>query len=409
MAKTTERVTGMGIRAYLALGLTVMTLLFTASFFYFMSMTRELSVSGTKTYGAFMALTETRSRADLALLERLRETQSTLTAARQSSSASMQVADAALTALAASIAELSAPQTATEDMLLQLRRTATLAHEFENNLLMAFLLLGAGLVTLFGLLRLHLARPLQGIMAFLNQLGTGAASQPPKRSFIIELGNIAASLENLGTYLSLATVRSQKLASEHDHFQKMSLVDGLTGVGNRRAFDEKLRALWLQAQQGQTPLSLIMLDVDTFKRYNDNLGHQAGDECLRRVAAAMSRAARSTDVCARYGGEEFALLLPGADAATAQAVAARVHAEVAREQLPHPASPVSTFVTVSLGVSCITPQPDQDNESHTLVRQTDAALYEAKAAGRNRTRLYAQRTEHALTPEANRAAIIHSS
>ena len=392
MSTTTERVTGMSIRAYLALGLTVMALLFTASFFYFMSMTREMSVSGTKTYGAFMALAEARNKADLALLERLREVERTLNTARQNANPPSQ-ADAALEALAASIAELSVPQTATDDMLLQLRRTATLAHDFENNLLMAFLLLGAGLATLFGLLRLHLARPLQGIMAFLNQLGTGAASQPPKRSFIVELGNIAASLENLGTYLSLATVRSQKLASEHDHFQKMSLVDGLTGVGNRRAFDEKLRTLWLQAQQGQTPLSLIMLDVDTFKRYNDNLGHQAGDECLRRVAAAMSRAARSTDVCARYGGEEFALLLPGADAAKAQVVAARVHAEVAREQLPHPASPVSTFVTVSLGVSCITPNPDQNIESHTLVRQTDAALYEAKAAGRNRTCVYGQKSE----------------
>ena len=393
MSTTTERVTGMGIRAYLALGLTVMALLFAASFFYFMSMTREMSVAGTKTYGAFMALTENRSKADQALLERLREAERALHAARQTASAPAQVTDAALETFAASIAELSAPQTATEDMLLQLRRTATLAHDFENNLLMAFLLLGAGLATLFGLLRLHLARPLQGIMAFLNQLGTGAASQPPKRSFIIELGNIAASLENLGTYLSLATVRSQKLASEHDHFQKMSLVDGLTGVGNRRAFDEKLRTLWLQAQQGQSPLSLIMLDVDTFKRYNDNLGHQAGDECLRRVAAAMSRAARSTDVCARYGGEEFALLLPGADAAKAQAVAARVHAEVAREQLPHPASPVSTFVTVSLGVSCISPLPGQEGESHTLVRQTDAALYEVKATGRNRTCVYGQKSE----------------
>ena len=389
MAKTTTRVTGMGIRAYLALGLTVMALLFAASFFYFMNMTREMSVSGTKTYGAFMALAETRTKADRALLEELRQTEMALAAAHDTTPA----AEAARAALAAAIAELSAPQATTEDMLLQLRRTATLAHEFENRLLMGFLLLGAGLATLFGLLRLHLARPLQGIMAFLDQLGTGAASQPPTRSFIIELGNIAASLENLGTYLSLATVRSQKLASEHDHFQKMSLVDGLTGVGNRRAFDEKLRALWQQAQQAQKPLALIMLDVDTFKRYNDSLGHQAGDECLRRVAAAMSRAARSTDVCARYGGEEFALLLPGADAATAQAVAARVHAEVAREQLPHPASPVSTFVTVSLGVSSITPPQDQEAESNVLVRQTDAALYEAKAAGRNRTRVYGQKSE----------------
>jgi len=395
MSDTTERVSGMGIRAYLALGLTVMALLFTASFFYFMSMTREMSVAGTKTYGAFMALAETRKKADTTLQERLHETRAALTAARQSDGDTTPVVDAALVdaslaKLEAGIAEIAARQPATDDMLLQLQRTATLAHQFENSLLLGFLLLGAGLVTLFGLLRLHLARPLQGIMAFLNQLGTGAASQPPRRSFIIELGNIAASLENLGTYLSLATVRSQKLASEHDHFQKMSLVDGLTGVGNRRAFDEKLRVLWAQARENHSPVALIMLDVDTFKRYNDSLGHQAGDQCLRRVAAAMSRAARATDTCARYGGEEFALLLPGADAATAQAVAARVHKEVAREQLPHPASPVSAFVTVSLGVSSIAPTADQQEEGQLLVRQTDAALYQAKAAGRNRTCVFGQ-------------------
>ena len=170
----------------------------------------------------------------------------------------------------------------------------------------------------------------------------------------------------------------------------MSLVDGLTGVGNRRAFDDKLHSLWLHALQHGTPLALIMLDVDTFKRYNDSLGHQAGDECLRRIAVAMSRAARSTDVCARYGGEEFALLLPGADAATAQSVAARVHAEVAREQLPHPSSPVGDMVTVSLGVSSLTPLEEQKEESQLLVRQTDSALYAAKAAGRNRTCVYGQ-------------------
>ena len=104
----------------------------------------------------------------------------------------------------------------------------------------------------------------------------------------------------------------------------------------------------------------------------------------------MSRAARSTDVCARYGGEEFALLLPGADAATAQAVAARVHAEVAREQLPHPSSPVGDMVTVSLGVSSLTPLEEQKEESQMLVRQTDSALYAAKAAGRNRTYLFSE-------------------
>lgn len=386
MTKRTGRVTGMGIRAYLALGLTVMVLLFTASFFYFMSMAREVSVSGTRTYGLFVATAENTRGADSRNLERLRGAQSALRAATAEHSGADTAA--ALAELSSVIGELEDQQPVTAEMLLQLRRTATLAHEFENRLLMGFLLLGAGLALMFGLLRLHLARPLQNIMAFLNQLGTGPACLPPKRSFIAELRNISSALENLGTYLSLATVRSQKLASEHDHFQKMSLVDGLTGVGNRRAFDDNLRALWRQALQKGTPLALIMLDVDTFKRYNDSLGHQAGDECLRRVAAAMSRAARSTDVCARYGGEEFALLLPCADAPTALAVAARVHAEVAREQLPHPSSPVGSMVTVSLGVSSITPAAGQEDGSQLLVRQTDSALYAAKAAGRNRTSVY---------------------
>ena len=388
MTKRTGRVPGMGIRAYLALGLTVMVLLFTASFFYFMSMAREVSVSGTRTYGLFVATAENTRGADSRNLERLRGAQSALRAATAEHSGADTAA--ALAELSSVIGELEDQQPVTAEMLLQLRRTATLAHEFENRLLMGFLLLGAGLALMFGLLRLHLARPLQNIMAFLNQLGTGPACLPPKRSFIAELRNISSALENLGTYLSLATVRSQKLASEHDHFQKMSLVDGLTGVGNRRAFDDNLRALWRQALQKGTPLALIMLDVDTFKRYNDSLGHQAGDECLRRIAAAMSRAARSTDVCARYGGEEFALLLPGADVATAQAVAARVHAEVEREQLPHPSSPVGDLVTVSLGVSSLRPLEEQKEESQMLVRQTDSALYAAKAAGRNRTCVYGQ-------------------
>lgn len=391
MTRRTGRIPGMGIRAYLALGLTVMALLFTASFFYFMNMAREVSVSGTRTYGLFITQAESDKMADSRNMERLRRAEAALAALPPLTAANAKpAADAALAELSAVMAELASSQPVTDEMLLQLRRTATLAHDFENRLLMGFLLLGAGLALLFGLLRLHLARPLQSIMAFLNQLGTGSASQPPRHSFIAELRNISSALENLGTYLSLATVRSQKLASEHDHFQKMSLVDGLTGVGNRRAFDDRLHALWLQALQSGTPLALIMLDVDTFKRYNDSLGHQAGDECLRRVAAAMSRAARSTDVCARYGGEEFALLLPGADAATAQAVAARVHAEIAREQLPHPSSPVGGMVTVSLGVSSILPQASQEEESQMLVQQTDSALYAAKAAGRNRTRVYGQ-------------------
>ena len=371
----------MGIRAYIALGLTVMTLLFTASFFYFMSMAREVSVSGTRTYGLFMTQAESDKLTDSRNMARLRGAEAALAALPSLTAKPAEPeASAALAELSAAIAELATAQPVTDDMLLQLRRTATLAHEFENRLLMGFLLLGAGLVLLFGLLRLHLARPLQSIMVFLNQLGTGSASQPPKHSLITELHNISAALENLGTYLSLATVRSQKLASEHDHFQKMSLVDGLTGVGNRRAFDDKLHSLWLHALQSGTPLALIMLDVDTFKRYNDSLGHQAGDECLRRIAAAMSRAARSTDVCARYGGEEFALLLGDTTADEAERLCSRLQGLFHQR---HDWGGVQGL-TVTFSAGLVQARSD-DRQATDLYQRADHALYRAKSSGRDVT------------------------
>lgn len=477
MAPDGKKDASMGINAFLSTGIVVLALIFSASFFYYMNMARDISVASTRIYGAYLPLTEALDKADeqkehlwrllgetvLAAsgaqssqdiqtsLARLHQTPPGTTAQRQR----WEDAVSALERIAVLLAqahdlemELSAPvleakntpqhggQSAAErtayvagrlasvrqalnsaltdfttalagfgtrnpladEMHGQLRRTATLAHDFENRLLLGFLFLGAGMMTLYGILRLQVARPLRGIMAYLDQLGTGVKKLLLPSSRIVEIRNIASALDNLSTYLSKATLQSKILVSEHDRFQKMSLVDGLTGVRNRRSFDDSLRGLWRSAKESQTPLALIMLDVDKFKIYNDSYGHQAGDECLKRVAAAMTRAARSTDICARYGGEEFALLLPGADAHTARAVAHRVHHEIEREQLPHPSSPVNGFVTVSLGVASLVPGKDMGNDGKLLVRNADAALYDAKSAGRNRTHVYGE--EMVCTPAA---------
>lgn len=422
----------MGIDRYLRLLLIGLALFFAASFFYYMNLAREISVAGTRIYGAYLPLVaglqqqETlRGQFWRALEATLRSGDATaLNAAtadinaglatespprRRLWSAAMQAGqklaalrrtalteqaegpervrqmEDALDDFLLSLGKLEPVASPTGDMRAQLHRTATLAHDFENRLLVGFILLGTGLAGLFGLLHWHLARPLRGIMTYLNQLGTGVGSQKPPPSRIAELRNITAALENLGTYLSNATVRSQKLAFEHDRFQKISITDALTGICNRRAFDDRLRRCWIEARATQTPLGLIMLDVDKFKAYNDGYGHQAGDVCLVRVAAAMARTARATDLCARYGGEEFALLLPGANAATLRSVSRRVHAEVAAEGLPHPASPCGPHVTVSMGAASLIPGPDAPDNGAELVRLADAALYQAKEQGRNGT------------------------
>ncbi len=443
---------GLGIDRYLALLLLCLTLLFAASFFYYMNLAREISVAGTRIYGAYLPLitalqqqenqrrefwraleTALRSgepaaldatvaaiNADLAAesatrrrrwraaqeaaqrLVRLRRAAAT---AQGEDAERARQADRALDDLLAAVSNLEPTASPTEAMRAQLPRTANLAHGFENRLLTGFALLGAGLAGLFGLLHLHLARPLRAIMTYLNQMGTGAARRAPPPSRIRELRNITAALENLGTYLSNATVQSQKLVSEHDRFQKISLTDGLTGIHNRRAFDAGLRQCWAEARENRTPLGLIMLDVDKFKTYNDSYGHQAGDVCLVRVAAAMARTARATDLCARYGGEEFALLLPGANAATLQAVTRRVHAEVAAERLPHPASPCGAFVTVSMGAASLIPPPDAPDGGSALVRQADAALYAAKEQGRNRSVVHGEARRRTRRRKGRRAPV----
>ena len=164
--------------------------------------------------------------------------------------------------------------------------------------------------------------------------------------------------------------------------EQIAALDGLTGIPNRRRFDEALAQEWSRCQRSGQPLSLIIADVDQFKQFNDTLGHAAGDRVLQEVAAALHQCARRPgDLAARYGGEEFVLLLPETGAQEAQMLAEELRAKLEARGLTHPASPVGASVTLSIGGASTTPmQAEADPAFFPLA---DAALYQAKASGRN--------------------------
>ena len=165
--------------------------------------------------------------------------------------------------------------------------------------------------------------------------------------------------------------------------QQAALVDSLTQIANRRRFDSFLEQEWHRAIRSGQPLSLVVLDVDHFKLYNDTLGHAAGDLCLQKVAAALqSRALRTTDLAARYGGEEFVLLFAETSLAAATVLGESIRALVESLQLPHPRSPTSPWLTASIGVATMV--PTQFDRIEQFFVAADRMMYAAKEAGRNR-------------------------
>jgi diguanylate cyclase (GGDEF)-like protein len=186
----------------------------------------------------------------------------------------------------------------------------------------------------------------------------------------------------------VARVRTQlRLKALGDALRASALTDGLTGLANRRRFDQALRAECERARRGGDSLALLLVDVDHFKRYNDHYGHVSGDACLREIGMAIHAAIRRpADLAARYGGEEFAVLLPQTDAAGARAMAQRIVDAIAAQALPHAAAP-SRFVSVSAGWAAARPDADAGiiaSRGEALVEAADRRLYAAKAAGRGR-------------------------
>ncbi|HEY8606726.1 MAG TPA: diguanylate cyclase [Noviherbaspirillum sp.] len=188
--------------------------------------------------------------------------------------------------------------------------------------------------------------------------------------------------------VSMAVARERKLREQALELESQTLVDGLTGIANRRRFNVHLEDEFRRAKRNASPLSLIMIDVDYFKDYNDNYGHQRGDSCLAQIAAALAgQLNRSRDLVARYGGEEFTVILPDTTADGALQVAETMRCEVEARQLPHEYSGVAPHVTISLGVSTVV--PDLLSTTGGLIHAADRALYQAKRSGRNCVVVYA--------------------
>ena len=183
--------------------------------------------------------------------------------------------------------------------------------------------------------------------------------------------------------LQLKNQELLKLKEVNLHLESLSSHDGLTGIPNRRNFDRFIKVNWKNAVREQQPLSLIMIDIDYFKVYNDNYGHLAGDCCLILVAKTLaSSVGRPIDLVARYGGEEFIAILPNTDKEGAFCVAERMRKSIEKLAIKHAQSGVADCVTISLGVTDIIPQPSDSIVD--FIRGADNALYLAKQLGRNR-------------------------
>jgi diguanylate cyclase (GGDEF)-like protein len=187
-------------------------------------------------------------------------------------------------------------------------------------------------------------------------------------------------------HLSIVRARLQnhlKLKQMTKLLETMAWLDGLTCIPNRRRFDEALDTEWKRAQRTSAPLSLIMVDIDHFKEYNDNYGHGAGDACLKRVASELAASVtRAGDFVARYGGEEFVLLMPETDSKGAYMLAELLRSRTEELRIPHGHSSASCWVTISVGFASVIPSAEAN--ASTLLEEADRMLYQAKNAGRNR-------------------------
>lgn len=210
-----------------------------------------------------------------------------------------------------------------------------------------------------------------------------ALNQAQHEEVGLELGAIDYLTKPLQPAITRLRIRNQlKLKKYQDYLAELSMLDGLTRIPNRRRFDEALALEWRRAIRAKSPLSLIMMDIDAFKPFNDHYGHQAGDACLQEAAQALHDALeRSTDLLARYGGEEFACLLPETDAPGALVIGEKLRRTVAELEIPHEYSPTASHITLSLGLATLVPRPGMEEPG--LIGLADDNLYKAKKNGRN--------------------------
>ncbi|GAB3362507.1 MULTISPECIES: diguanylate cyclase [Giesbergeria] len=236
------------------------------------------------------------------------------------------------------------------------------------------------------------ARPLEALGHWAQQLGQGDwnSAQPRIHSPMAEVGALSHALgfmtEQMRNYTqnleSQVAERTAALEAANRELSSQSHTDGLTGLANRRCFDEVLAEEWSRARRTRQPLALIMIDIDYFKRYNDHYGHVEGDHCLRRVAQILAdNVRRPGDLVARYGGEEFAVIAPATDLHGIQQLAEKLRLVIAQEAIPH-ALHTQGCVTASFGVAIAV--PDGSNGPEPLLQAADRALYHAKEAGRDR-------------------------
>lgn len=266
---------------------------------------------------------------------------------------------------------------------------------------------------LHGFLRSWLVFHILGVdQSLARQIARIKAGTPPDRAYDMESAykdnTAVALLESMNNLYQVLSAQNRALAATNLHLEErvaertdelaqanqalmalnhrlevLSNSDGLLGIANRRYFDDRLEREWRRSVRERQPLSLLMIDVDHFKGYNDRYGHQAGDLCLQSVAqAALMALKRPGDLLARYGGEELAVILPNTHLDGAIPVAREIQRELAEKHIPHAASPVADLVTLSIGVAAML--PDDQTSAAMLVAVADRGLYAAKDRGRNR-------------------------
>lgn len=210
-----------------------------------------------------------------------------------------------------------------------------------------------------------------------------AQNEPNDETRAFEAGGVDFITKPVNPTVVRARVKTHlTLKAQTDMLRALVFIDGLTGVANRRRFDECLDMEWRQCRRTNTPLSLLMIDIDHFKLYNDHYGHQAGDVCLKQVAQTIqSHFKRPHDLVARYGGEEFVCLLPECVFESALRLAKKLCEAVERLKIPHQTSPTAPEVTISIGVSSLV--PNSEVAPSQLLAHADSLLYKAKNSGRN--------------------------